>query len=81
MAFVKAGAVIPPRSVAAGIPAKVLRELSDEEIAWKSEGTRIYQELAQRYLATMREVEPLRSVETGRPSLPFRDHKPKHEQG
>lgn len=46
LAFVKAGAVIPPRSLAVGSPARVLRELSDDEIAWKSQGTAIYQQLA-----------------------------------
>lgn len=80
MAFVKAGTIIPPRSIAAGIPAKVLRELSDDEITWKSEGTRVYQELARRYLATMREVEPLRSIDADRPDLPLKDYRPKHEQ-
>jgi len=80
MAFVKAGMHVPPRSLAAGIPAKVLRELSDNEIKWKSEGTRIYQQLAQRYLATAKEVEPLREVEPNRPHLPMHDYAPKHEQ-
>lgn len=47
LAFVKAGAVIPPRSLAVGSPARVLRDLSDDEIAWKSQGTAIYQRLAQ----------------------------------
>jgi hypothetical protein len=47
-AFVKAGMVIAPRSLAAGVPAKVLRPLTDEEIEWKQGGTRTYQELAVR---------------------------------
>jgi phenylacetic acid degradation protein len=46
LAFVRAGAVIPARSLAVGSPAKVIRELTDEEIAWKSQGTAIYQKLA-----------------------------------
>lgn len=79
MAFVKAGMQVPPRSLAAGIPAKVLRELSDDEIKWKSEGTRIYQQLAQRYRATSREVEPLHALEPSRPHLPTHDYVPKHE--
>jgi len=41
LAFVKAGAVIPPRSLAVGSPAKVIRELSEDEVAWKSQGTAI----------------------------------------
>ncbi len=65
-AFVKAGVEIPPRSLAAGVPAKVIRPLSDDEIAWKGDGTRTYQELARRSLATMREVAPLAAVEPDR---------------
>ncbi|MCL4210422.1 MAG: transferase hexapeptide repeat family protein [Phycisphaerales bacterium] len=80
MAFVKAETIIPPRSLAAGVPAKVIRELSADEIAWKTEGTKVYQELARRYLATMRECEPLRSMTTDRPVLPPIGYKPKHQQ-
>jgi phenylacetic acid degradation protein len=65
-AFVKAGMVIPPRSLAVGTPAKVVRQLSDEEIAWKVSGTRSYQELTERSLATLRECMPLVAVEPGR---------------
>jgi phenylacetic acid degradation protein len=65
-AFVKAAMVVPPRHLAAGVPARVLRELSDEEIAWKQSGTRSYQELAVRSLATLREVVPLASPEPDR---------------
>jgi phenylacetic acid degradation protein len=72
-AFVKAGMVIAPRSLAAGVPAKVLRELSDEEIAWKRAGTRTYQELAVRSMKTMREVSPLAAVEPGRPRIKVSD--------
>lgn len=65
-AFVKAGATIPPRSLAAGMPAKVLRTLSEEEIGWKSDGTRTYQDLTRRCLATMEETVPLTAVEADR---------------
>jgi phenylacetic acid degradation protein len=68
-AFVRAGMKIPPRSLAAGVPAKVMRELSDEELAWKLEGTRTYQRLTERCLATMRECEPLAAEEPGRARL------------
>lgn len=65
-AFVKAGAHIPPRSLAAGMPAKVIRQLSDEEIAWKTEGTATYQDLTRRSLATMVACAPLSAVEADR---------------
>ena len=69
MAFVKAGMVIPPRTIASGVPAKVLRALTDTELAWKAEGTRHYQDLARRSLATMRAVSPLPAPEPDRKRL------------
>ena len=69
MAFVKAGFEVPPRMLAAGIPAKLLRPVSDQEIAWKREGTADYQRLAIRSLKTMREVEPLAAIEPDRPRV------------
>ena len=67
MAFVREGTVIPPRSLAMGIPAKVARELTDQEIAWKRTGTLEYQRLAVRSLATQRPVEPLTAEQPDRP--------------
>ena len=66
MAFVKAEARIPPRSLAAGIPARVLRELSAEEIQWKKDNMHLYQQLAVRSSKTMQRVEALTAVEPGR---------------
>jgi phenylacetic acid degradation protein len=67
MAFVREGTIIPPRSLALGIPARVVRQLSDTEIAWKRTGTLQYQNLAVRSLASQRAVEPLRAVQPDRP--------------
>ena len=66
MAFVKAEARIPPRSLAAGIPARVLRELSAEEIQWKKDNMHLYQQLAQRSAQSMQRVEALTALEPGR---------------
>ena len=71
MSFVKAGMVIPPRSMVMGMPAKVVRLLTDDEIAWKRFGTTQYHELTVRSLATMREVEALTEVETDRAANRF----------
>lgn len=68
-AFVKAGMEIPPRVLVAGVPAKVVRPLTEQEIAWKGEGTATYQDLTRRSLATMREVQPLPHAEAGRQRL------------
>ena len=72
-AFVKAGQEIPARTLAAGMPAKVMRPLSDEEIAWKSDGTRTYQDLTRRCLASMVETDPLTEVEVGRKRIEMPD--------
>lgn len=69
-AFVPAGTRIPPRSLVAGIPAKVRRELTPAEIAGKRQGTEVYQELTVRSLASAREVAPLPAVTPGRGRLP-----------
>jgi phenylacetic acid degradation protein len=66
MAFVKAEARIPPRSLAAGIPARVLRELSAEEMQWKKDNMHLYQQLAIRSSKTMQRVEALTAPEPGR---------------
>ena len=58
-AFVRAGMKIAPRMLVAGVPGKVLRELTEHEMTWKLEGTQLYQRLAQRCRATMHEVMPM----------------------
>lgn len=69
MAFVKKGMLIPERSLVAGAPAKIIKTLTDTEIDHKRLGTHMYQRLAQRSLATMEKVAPLRQVEPNRPRL------------
>jgi phenylacetic acid degradation protein len=66
MAFVKAGMMVPPRTLVAGVPAKIMRELTAQEMAWKVEGTQSYQELTRRSLATMIETDALAAVERER---------------
>jgi phenylacetic acid degradation protein len=66
LAFVKAEARIPARSLAAGIPARVLRELSAEEIQWKRDNMLLYQQLAERSAGTMQQVEALTQPEPNR---------------
>ncbi len=45
LSFIKAGEKIPRRSVVAGNPAKILKEVSEEILRWKTEGTALYQAL------------------------------------
>ena len=66
MSFVKIGGRVPARTLVAGIPAKVVRELSEAEIRGKHAGTVLYQELAVRSAARMRAVPALAAVEPDR---------------
>jgi len=66
LAFVKAGFEVPPGMLAAGIPARVVRALGEEDRRWKAEATREYQELARRSLASMVETEALRALDAAR---------------
>lgn len=76
MAFVKAGMMVPAKSLVAGIPAKVVRALTEQEMAWKTEGTVLYQQLARSSLASMVETEALTEVEADRKRIYLPDIKP-----
>ncbi|MDQ6621208.1 MAG: phenylacetic acid degradation protein PaaY [Pseudomonadota bacterium] len=73
MAFVKAGMVVPPGMLAAGMPARIVRPLTPEEMAWKVDGTRSYQELTVRSLATMHATVPLQRAEPDRKRIEVRE--------
>ncbi len=62
MSFVKAETKIPKRSLVVGNPAKVIKTVSDEMIAWKTKGTELYQKLPHDCHESLKEVEPLRKV-------------------
>lgn len=66
MSFVKAGAEIPARHLASGVPARVVRELSADELARKVAGTRIYQDLARRCLASLQPARALTHFDANR---------------
>ena len=62
MSFVKANEVIAARSLLVGNPARIIRSVSDEMIQWKSEGTKVYQQLARDMHTDWKECEPLREM-------------------
>lgn len=69
LAFVKANFKVPARTLVAGVPARVVRELTAQEIAWKGAATREYQDLTRRCLATFKPCDPLPAPEPGRGRL------------
>jgi phenylacetic acid degradation protein len=67
LCFVKAEMVIPNRSLVVGNPARIVREVSAEMLAWKTKGTRLYQMLPKDCHETLKPCEPLRTVPADRP--------------
>jgi phenylacetic acid degradation protein len=67
MSFVKSEAIFEKRQLIIGNPAKVIKEVSDEMIAWKTAGTKLYQQLPQDCRTSLKEVEPLRKIPKDRP--------------
>ncbi len=68
LSFVPAKMEIPKRSLLVGNPAQVIKQVSDDMIAWKTKGTKLYQTLPKECYATLKQCEPLRREEPNRPS-------------
>ncbi|HEY4061996.1 MAG TPA: transferase hexapeptide repeat family protein [Puia sp.] len=62
LSFVRAGEKIPRRSLIAGNPARILKEVSEEMIRWKTEGTALYQALPGEMHEQWMPCEPLREM-------------------
>ncbi len=65
LSFIKAGEKFDARSLIVGNPAKKIKDVSDDMIAWKTEGTKLYQALPNDMYNEWKEVEPLRSIPEG----------------
>jgi carbonic anhydrase/acetyltransferase-like protein (isoleucine patch superfamily) len=76
LSFVKEGEKIPARTVVAGNPAKIIKQVSNEMIAWKTEGTRIYQQLPGDCFKTLKACEPLRELPENRTPLQEKNYSP-----
>ncbi|MES2881362.1 MAG: transferase hexapeptide repeat family protein [Bacteroidota bacterium] len=59
LCFIKQGETIPPRSLVVGNPSKIIKQVSDEMLAWKTEGTKLYQQLPQQCIDTLELCQPL----------------------
>jgi phenylacetic acid degradation protein len=68
LSFIKADDIFEPRSLIVGNPAKKIKEVTDEMIAWKTKGTQLYQQLPSDMRLTCEACEPLTEVEPDRPS-------------
>ena len=68
LCFISANTVIPNRSLVVGNPGKIIKEVSDEMISWKTEGTALYQQLPKECHDSLIECQPLTEIEENRPS-------------
>jgi phenylacetic acid degradation protein len=62
LCFIRAEMQIPERKVVVGNPAKIVKDVTDEMIAWKTEGTKLYQSLPDQLRKSLRPCEPLREI-------------------
>lgn len=69
LSFVKAGEQIPERSLVVGNPAKIIRQVSEEMLDWKTKGTRLYQMLPSELYASLKPCEPLTELPESRPEI------------
>jgi len=67
LTFVPADMIIPDRKVVVGNPAKIVKDVSNEMITWKTKGTELYQQLPAQLHATLKPCEPLTEIESNRP--------------
>ncbi|HHJ49771.1 MAG TPA: transferase hexapeptide repeat family protein [Phaeodactylibacter sp.] len=64
---VKTAEQIPPRSLVVGNPARIVKEVSDEMLKWKTKGTELYQQLARDCHTDLQACEPLSAMPEDRP--------------
>jgi carbonic anhydrase/acetyltransferase-like protein (isoleucine patch superfamily) len=66
LTFIKADEVYESRSLIVGNPAKKIKDVSDEMIQWKTEGTKLYQQLPSEMHNHCKECEPIGSIPENR---------------
>jgi carbonic anhydrase/acetyltransferase-like protein (isoleucine patch superfamily) len=62
LSFIKADSIFENRSLIVGNPAKKIKEVSDEMITWKTEGTKLYQQLPSDMHESWKPCEPLNEI-------------------
>lgn len=68
LAFLKADSTWPARSLIVGNPAKIIKEVSDEMLTWKTKGTKLYQTLPQACHDSLKETQALTELTADRPA-------------
>lgn len=67
LTLITQGKKIPVRSLVAGIPGKIVKQVSDDMLAWKTEGTKLYQALPEEMLKQSKNCDPLREIPPNQP--------------
>jgi phenylacetic acid degradation protein len=80
LTFIPAGSVIPPRSVVVGNPYRIVKQVGDEMLEWKTQGTRLYQQLPTDCHEDLLPCEPLRQMPENRPEQDIAYRRWKAEQ-
>jgi len=62
LCFVPAKMMVPDRKIVVGNPAKIVKDVSDDMIEWKTQGTKLYQQLPEDAYKSLKPCEPLREV-------------------
>lgn len=70
LCFIPNDMIIPDRKVVVGNPAKIIKDVTDEMLDWKTKGTKIYQELPLELYSTLKPCEPLRKLDQDRKPHP-----------
>ena len=71
LCFVPGKMEIPDRKIAVGNPAKIVKDVTDDMLAWKTKGTGLYQKLPSDCFTSLKPCEPLRKPEPNRPEQDF----------
>jgi carbonic anhydrase/acetyltransferase-like protein (isoleucine patch superfamily) len=68
LTFVPAAMKIPRRSLVVGNPARIVKDVTDDMIRWKTQGTSLYQALPAECFQTLQACQPLSELPADRPS-------------
>jgi carbonic anhydrase/acetyltransferase-like protein (isoleucine patch superfamily) len=80
LTFIKEGEIIPGRSLVVGNPGKIIKQVTNEMMAWKTEGTKIYQQLPAECYSSLKPCEPFSKLPGNRPQQPSFYAPPKNQK-